>query len=388
MNHKVCREYLTEIRERYQAASRHEKGQILDEFCKVCGYSRKHAIFRLSLRSHLFRKRPGPRVTYGPDVHHWLSVLWKKMRMICSKKMKRALPEWLKHFDQPEVTDDIRHKLLKMSPATMDRILRPVRAHEMPHGLTLTKPGSFRKSKIPIRVHHWEVKKPGFMQADTVAHCGDTLGGAHGNTLTMTDIDSTWTENRAVWTRGSLPVFKQIKDIEENLPFKILGYSSDNGGEVLNQRLYAYFYESRKDGDKIQMTRSRAYRKNDQAHVEQKNWTHVRELFGYERVDHPDLIPLMNEIYKDYWGPLMNFFIPSLKLIRKTRIGARIKKEYDLPKTPYQRLQESADLNIEAKEKLRLRYESMDPFALSEGLDKRLESFHWQVKRKKQRWVA
>jgi len=130
------------------------------------------------------------------------------------------------------------------------------------------------------------------------------------------------------------------------------------------------------------MTRSRAYRKNDQAHVEQKNWTHVRELFGYERVDHPDLIPLMNEIYKDYWGPLMNFFIPSMKLIRKTRIGARIKKEYDLPKTPYQRLQESAELSIEAKEKLRLRYESMNPFALSEGLDKRLERYLWQVKRK------
>lgn len=136
------------------------------------------------------------------------------------------------------------------------------------------------------------------------------------------------------------------------------------------------------------MTRSRAYRKNDQAHVEQKNWTHVRELFGYERVDHPEVVVLMNEIYKDYWSPLMNFFIPSMKLMRKTRIGARIKKEYDEPKTPYQRLLESADLSIEAKEKLKLRYESLDPFALSEGLDKRLERFFWLVKRKKQRWVA
>jgi hypothetical protein len=388
MNHKVCREYLAEIRERYRAENRQDKGRILDEFCQVCGYSRKYAIFRLSLRAHLLRKRPGPTPTYGPEAIKWLTVLWKKMRRICSKKMKQAMPEWLNHFDQPEVTDDIRRKLLKMSPATMDRILKPVRAHETPHGLTSTKPGSFRKSKIPIRVHHWEVKSPGFMQADTVAHCGEVLGGAHGNTLTMTDIDSTWTENRAVWTKGSLPVFKQIKDIEESLPFKILGYSSDNGGEVLNQRLYAYFYESRKDGEKIQMTRSRAYRKNDQAHVEQKNWTHVRELFGYERVAHPDLVPLMNEIYKNYWGPLMNFFIPSMKLIRKTRIGARIKKEYDLPKTPYQRLQESADLSHEAKEKLRLRYESLNPFALSEGLDRGLERFLWLVKRKKQRWVA
>jgi hypothetical protein len=310
------------------------------------------------------------------------------MRRICSKKMKYALPGWLKHFDSPGMTDEIRIKLLQMSPATMDRILKPVRAHEMPHGLTTTRPGSFRKGKIPIRVHHWGVTQPGFMQADTVAHCGDTLGGAHGNSLTMTDIHSTWTENRAVWTKGSLPVFKQIKDIEDNLPFKILGYSSDNGGEVLNQRLYAYFFESRKDGEKIQMTRSREYRKNDQAHVEQKNWTHVRELFGYERVDHPDLIPLMNDIYKNYWGPLMNFFIPSMKLLRKTRIGARIKKEHDEPKTPYQRLQESADLSLGAKEKLKLRYESLNPFALSEGLDKRLESFFWQVKRKRQRWVA
>lgn len=388
MKRKVCREYLAEIHERYRAARREEKGRILDECCQVCGYSRKYAIFRLSLHAHLLRRRPGPRPTYGPEVIQWLTVLWRKMRRICSKKMKRALPEWLKHFDRPEMTEEARAKLLKMSPATMDRALKSVRAHETPHGLSTTRPGSFRKSKIPIRVHHWEVKSPGFMQADTVAHCGDSVGGAHGNTLTMTDIDSTWTENRAVWTKGSLPVFKQIKDIEDNLPFKILGYSSDNGGEVLNQRLYAYFYESRKDGEKIQMTRSRAYRKNDQAHVEQKNWTHVRELFGYERVAHPDLIPLMNEIYKEYWGPLMNFFIPSMKLMRKTRIGARIKKEYDLPKTPYQRLQDSAELSKEAKEKLRLRYESMNPFALSESLDKRLESFLWLVKRKKQRWVA
>jgi hypothetical protein len=388
MNHKVCREYLAEIRERYRAANRQVKGQILDEFCQVCGYSRKYAIFRLSLRAHWLRKRPGPRPTYGPDVTKWFVVFWKKMRRICSKKMKQALPEWLRRFESPELTPEVRAKLLKMSPATMDRVLKLVRAHEIPHGLTLTKPGSFRKSKIPIRVHHWEVKTPGFMQADTVAHCGDNIGGAFGNTLTMTDIDSTWTENRAVWTKGSLPVFKQIKDIEENLPFKILGYSSDNGGEVLNQRLYHYFYESRNEGEKIPMTRSRAYRKNDQAHVEQKNWTHVRELFGYERVDHPDVVVLMNEIYKDFWSPLMNFFIPSMKLIRKTRIGARIKKEYDLPKTPYQRLLESADLSTEAKDKLRLRYESMDPFALSEGLDKRLERFFWLVKRKKQRWVA
>lgn len=388
MDIKVRKAYLAEIRARYQSADRLAKGAILDEVCQVCGYTRKHAIYQLGARARLLVQRPGPVPIYGPEVTQWLVTLWRKMRRICAKKMKQALPMWLGRLKAPELSPEIRAKLLKMSPATMDRLLKPIRAQEVPHGISTTKPGAFRKSKIPIRVHHWEIKSPGYMQADTVAHCGDSVEGAHGNTLTMTDIDSTWTENRAVWTKGSLPVFKQIQDIEVNLPFRILGYSSDNGGEVLNQRLYAYFYESRKDGEKIQMTRSRAYRKNDQAHVEQKNWTHVRELFGYERVDHPDLVVLMNEIYKEYWGPLMNFYIPSMKLIRKTRIGARIKKEYDLPKTPYQRLLDSADLSEEAKNKLRLRYENLNPFALSEGLDKRLERFFWLIKRRHQRRVA
>ena len=191
-----------------------------------------------------------------------------------------------------------------------------------------------------------------------------------------------------MWTKNSFKVFEQIKDIEASLPFPIKSYASDNGNEVLNQRIYRYFVESRPDGYKVDMTRGREYRKNDQAHVEQKNYSHVRQLFEYERVDYSAIVDLMNEIYKQYWNPLQNFFIPSMKCIRKTRIGARIKKEYDDPKTPYQRLLESADMSDEGKQALILRYQNLDPFKLSEGLDRLLKRFFELTKKRRLLLVA
>jgi hypothetical protein len=286
------------------------------------------------------------------------------------------------------MTDEVRAKLREISPATIDRVLRHPKRQMQIRGISTTKQGSFRKTKIPIRMHFWDITEPGHMQADTVAHCGSSLEGAFANSLTMTDIHSTWTENRAVWTKGTLRVFEQIKDIEANLPFAIRSYASDNGNEVLNQRIYRYFVESRPSGKKVDMTRGREYRKNDQAHVEQKNYSHVRQLFEYERVDYPAIVDIMNEIYKQYWNPLQNFFIPSMKCLRKTRIGGRIKKEYDEPKTPYQRLLESADMTEEAKRALTLRYQNLDPFKLSEGLDQRLKRFFDLTKKRRLLLVA
>jgi hypothetical protein len=386
MSQQAKREYLIRILERYWNSSKRDKGLILNEFCGVCGLSRKHAIRKLKRAQNrkLYAIRPGPQPKYDQAVQMVLFQLWLAMRKCCSKKMVVAIPAWIEYAASWEsLTSEVRAKLLQISPASIDRVLRSLKAQMQLRGFSTTKQGSFRKTKIPIRMHFWDIKDPGHMQADTVAHCGNSLEGAFGNSLTMTDIHTTWTENRAVWTKGSFRVFQQIRDIEENLPFPIKSYASDNGNEVLNQRIYNYFVENRPEGKKVDMTRAREYRKNDQAHVEQKNFSHVRQLFEYDRVGHPDVVDLMNEIYKHYWNPLQNFFIPSMKCIRKTRIGARIKKEYDAPKTPYQRLLDSADMSNEAKATLRARYQKLDPFKLSEGLDRKLREFFDQVKKMK-----
>lgn len=390
MSQKAKREYLESIIPRYRQADRKLKGKILDEMCAVCGYkSRKGAIRKIHRHIRPLRLRPGPRPVYGHAVTQLLFQLWLSMRKICSKKMKAAIPHWITFMKNWESMNPETEALLRrVSPATIDRLLRPMKDQMKLKGLSTTKQGSFRKTKIPIRVHFDDITEPGHMQSDTVAHCGDSIEGAYGNSLTMTDIHSTWTENRAVWTKSSIRVFEQIRDIEESLPFPMKSYACDNGGEVLNQRIYQYFYESREEGRKVPLSRSRPYKKNDQAFVEQKNNTHVRELFEYERVSHPDVVKLMNEIYKEYWNPLQNFFIPSMKCIEKTRLGARMKKKYDEPKTPYQRLLDSADLSEEAKEALQARYKSLDPFRLSEGLNQRLELFFEAVKKKRHRWVA
>lgn len=380
MGIKVKRAYLVQIQERYRKSTRSQKSVILGEFCEVCGYSRKHAIRLLNGSRRSLSRKPGPRVRYDGAFVEVLEGLWVAMRRMCGKKMVRALPHWLPHNRSPKLTPEIRAKLLKISASHMDRLLKPIRMKSSLKGLSSTKPGAFLKAKIPLRVHHWEIHQPGFMQADTVAHCGDSLAGAFANSLTMTDIDSTWTEIRATWTKGSLNVYEQIKDIEAHLPFQILGYSSDNGGEVMNDHLYRYFQSSRDEESKVEMTRGRPYRKNDQAHVEQKNYSHVRQVFGYQRFEHHLLVPLMNEIYTQYWNPLQNFFVPSQKLIRKERIGAKIQKKHDIPMTPYQRLMKSDKLNEAEKKSLRAEYEKLDPFHLSKELDKKLHFFFRQVK--------
>jgi len=255
-----------------------------------------------------------------------------------STKFKAALPEWIEFDANTAIreSEELRTKILKISRAQIDRILRPFRM-EANQGLSSTRPGNKRiKNQIPLQPKDFNITKPGEqMQADTVAHCGDSLGGKFANSLTITDIDSTWTENRALWGKTSATVIEAMKDIEAKLPFSIQGFKSDSGSEFMNYELMAYFRE-RSQENVVKMTRSRPYKKDDNCYVEQKNFTHVRELFGYARISEPELVSLMNEIYVEYWCPLQNFFVPSQKLLRKTRIGARIKEEFEAAKTPYQ----------------------------------------------------
>jgi hypothetical protein len=274
-----------------------------------------------------------------------------------------------------------------MSPATIDRLLFSYRNSPI-HGKSLTTGGGmhFIKRVIPLKPLYAEYTKPGHLQADTVGHCGDDISGSYAFSLTMTDIFTTWTENRATWSKSAHWVAEQIKDIEKSLPFKILGYSSDNGNEVLNEKIYDYF-QMRPDKQKVEVTRGRPYRSNDHAHVEQKNNSHVRKLFGYERLDERGLVDRMNDIYL-IRNAFQNYFIPTMKCIEKKRDGARVIKKYDKPKTPYQRILDSADLTEEAKQKLRADYDKLNPFKLSEDLERKRKSFFSILQRLKQPMAA
>ena len=232
--------------------------------------------------------------------------------------------------------------------------------------------GSIIKNQIPIKTNQWEETKPGFIEADTVAHCGTSLEGNFVWSLTMTDILLTWTENRAVWNKGSHGVGVAIDDVEASLPFEIKGFDCDNGSEFLNYHLIKKFAE-RPEEKAIQFTRSRPYKKNDNAHVEQKNWTHVRQLFGYHRFDKEYLVDMMNDLYSNEWSLYQNHFLPTMKCIKKVKINSKYQRKFDKPKTPYQRVLDCPDISNEKKEVLKKAHQTLNPFELKRIIDKKLK---------------
>ncbi len=365
---ELRRAYLIEIRLRYQKSTKKKKGLILDEFCEVSKLSRKHAIKILNGKLNPRIKKPGPKSKYQrDDVIFALKELWELMNKMCSKKMRVAFMDWLPYY---KASEGVKVLLLSMSPSTIDRLLKPYRS-PLKKGLSSTKANAI-KNRIPLKLLDGDITIPGYIEGDTVAHCGNSLSGEFANTLTLTDLASGWTENRVLWTKIALQVMAKLKEVESRLPFPIIGFASDNGTEFLNEELEDYF---KNRAAPVNMVRRRPYKKNDNAHVEQKNWTHVRQLFGYDRIEDVELIPLMNEIYQAYWNPLQNFFTPVLKLSSKERIGGRVKKKYDEPKTPYKRLIESTYVELESKEKLRNQFYTKNPIFLKKQLDDKLNEF-------------
>lgn len=368
------REYLAAIRLRYHEASRQEKTVILNEFCSVCEYHRKHALRLLNQREKKPKKRPGRKPLYdAPEVLMALKRIWLATDQMCSKRLVAAIPLWLPYYEKHygKLTGDITGKLLAIRAATIDRHLAPIRIKVGPKGLGGTKPGRLLRNQIPIRTHNWDITQPGFMEADTVAHCGNSLAGDFIWSLTLTDIHTGWTECRATWNNGATGVLEQIKDIQQSLAFPLKGFDCDNGSEFLNYHLLRYFTDHK---PKITFTRSRPYKKNDNSHVEQKNWSCVRHLLGYDRLDNPELVPPINHLYATPWSLWYNHFCPTRKLIEKIRINSRYYKKYDSPKTPFQRLLQSPSLSNEQIELLKKHHQTLDPFKLKRQIDKQLKA--------------
>jgi hypothetical protein len=383
MTIKSKKEYFQAIKLRYHNADKQAKAPILDEFCANCGYNRKYAIRLLNSKKQRKKKIPsGPKPKYqNKALLIILKRLWFATDQMCSKKLKAAIALWLPFYEQEYgcIDDRIKTKLYNISPSTIDRLLKPVRIQFTNKGHCGTKPGTLLKNQIPIQTSTWDCSQPGFFEADTVAHCGNSLAGNFVWSLTFTDILTAWTENRAVWNKGAQGVLDQIKHIERNLVFPILGFDCDNGSEFLNYHLLRYFTD--RPVRPVKFTRSRPYKKNDNAHVEQKNWSHVRQLLGYNRFDNEVLVNLINDLYTKYWNPLNNFFCPSMKLISKKRINSKYVKKYDSPKTPYQRLIASEHISDNCKQGLTDTFLSLNPFTLKKKIESKLKIIFNTLKR-------
>lgn len=375
------KEYLKQIAPRYQKASKNDKSRLLTEFCQICGYHRKYAIHKLRALLHSPR-RPvkqlprGPKPKYHhPEIQQTLKQIWITANLPCSKRLKAVLPLWLPAYQQQFgfLKLNSLKRLLTISPATIDRILRPTRHLYRGKGRCATKPGLLLKHHIPIKTNQWDESKPGFLEADTVHHCGSSLSGTYVITTNIVDIATGWNEQRATFGIAHTDIAAQIKDIEASLPFPIQGFDCDNGHEFINQTLLRYFLNRTIP---IQFTRSRPYYKNDNAHIEGKNWTHIRQWLGYRRFENSLISSLLNDLYKNEWRLFQNFFMPSVKLQAKQRIGSKIIKSYDSPKTPYQRVLESKLIVSTTKQKLTALFKTLNPFILRKTIDAKIAKIH------------
>ncbi len=381
MSLKSKRELLEVVRPRYLKASKAEKQKVLDEFTSATGYHRKYAIRilkkQVQKRPNRKNKNKGYQAIYRGEMVQALEQIWEIYGHICSKRLQPYLPEAIKVLErcnEIELSKKTKELLLKISSASIDRCLQPVRI-KSPRGISTTKPGSLLKKAIAIRTFtKWDEEQPGFMEIDLVAHCGNTTEGQYLNTLTCTDLSTGWTDVSALPHRSQQAVSEAIHRMRPRLPFPLLGIDSDNGSEFINATLYRYCLD-----EQITFTRSRPYKKNDQAHVEQKNWSVVRHTVGYDRWETEQELVLLESIYEDL-RLYINFFQPSLKLIAKERIGNETSKRYDTAKTPYQRVLEREDISIEAKARLMNLYVQLNPAELRRRIDNKTAKL-WKISR-------
>ncbi|NDF13467.1 MAG: integrase [Proteobacteria bacterium] len=371
-------DYLAAQRERYRKSCRKTKRLILSEVQEFLGIHRKSAI--RALRPPKAKIKRGRKVTYPRHLLVHLKALWFPMGQPCGKRMKVMIRLWLPFYVAFEFFEVERILLLKMSAATIDRFLRPVRAQHRRRLNTGTRPPYARmRAIIPIRPLDHNVTEPGHCEADTVAHCGGSMAGLFAWTLTVTDIETQWTEARIMWGKSAKGVVESLSDIEASLPFALKGLYFDNGNEFLNHQLLYYRRDSGREETLI-LQRGRPYRSNDQCHVEQKNDTHVRQLLGYDRIEVKAAVDLINDLYRNEWSDLQNYFMPQMKLIRKTRVGAKYKRNHSIPMTPFQRIMNSEMIPEETKKKLREKNAQLNPFTLQEQVQKKLRAIYQLIR--------
>jgi hypothetical protein len=373
MSQMTRKEVLAKLRIRYGNAGLAYRTKLIDEVVDLFGYHRKAAIRSLGRGPSSVPAAPyvlGRPREYDPEkLLKVLKPIWLAALQPCGKRLVAALPTWVPAYeeDHRRLDGEVRRSLLSASAATLDRLLRSARAQHRRRGGT--RSGTLLRQEIPIRTE-WTGEGAGYLEIDTVALCGGSLDDRHAWMLDGVDIRTTWVEMRAMPNRGQAVTLEQIRDVEQSLPFRLLGLDSDNGGEFINHHLAAYAHERPQP---LALSRGRAYRKNDNAHVEQKNYTHVRQWFGYERHDNAAVVPLINALCKGALGQLLNFFLPSLKLESKRREGSKTKRVYGPAQTPLERVLEREEVGLEKKRQLRKLRAELNPFALRREVDRCLK---------------
>ena len=369
---QATREYLARMRERYERSDREARGGLLDEVCEVTGYHRKAMIRRLRRTTAPGRaRRRGRRVEYGPEVVAALRAIWTAAGYPWSVRLKALLPAWVPWGRRRlRLTPATERALLRISARQIDRRLRPYRQELRTRMYGRTKPGTLLKHHIPVQTERWNVTEPGFTEIDLVSHSGDCADGEFLHSLNVTDIHTTWVETQAVLGKGQERVRQALETISEALPFALRGIDSDNGSEFINGHLYRYCRARA-----IQFTRGRPYKKDDNAHIEQKNWTHVRKLVGYDRYDSPAALAALNALYADL-RLLQNLWLPSVKLVTKTRIGSRLRRVYGPPETPFDRVRGCPTADAAKVAALRRLHATLDPFALATRIEQQQDRLY------------
>ena len=362
-------EVLARLRRRYQGAGRPHRKKLIDQAVELLGYHRKSAIRALAAEE----ARGAARANTGRPVRYnaglltpWLRPIWQATDFACGRRLAAMLPEWIPAYEAHErsMPEEVRERLLVASARTLDRLLEPLRAQAGRR--SLTRPGTLLRQQIPIRGSVWEEGKAGWLEVDTVALCGGSASGEYVWMVDGVDDATGWVEARGMWGRGQAGTLEALRDMEARLPCPLLGLDSDNGGEFLNHHVMAWLQKRERP---VFMTRSRPYKKDDNAHVEQKNWTHIRQWFGYERHDNPEVVGRINELTRGPYGLLLNDFHASLKLERKERREGRLVRIYGKPRTPLARVLESGEVTAETKARLVGEKGRLNPFVLKREID-------------------
>jgi hypothetical protein len=362
--------YMAIVQQRYHKANRKGKSKILDEIVANLPIHRKSAIRLVNTFTSSRKPRKRTRCTlYGKKVLWIIEELWKLLDYPCGSILKASVLDWLPHLkkyypiDKPTVDD-----LLKISPSTIDRSLKKKKKYIKGKIYGTTKPSYILRTHIPIRTSSAHITTPGSLELDTVAHCGNSNAGEFIYTVNGVDIATTWVTRCAVLGKGQFKVKNAINSMRETLPFPLIDIDFDNGDEFLNYTLIAYC-----NSHSIGFTRSRPYKKDDQAHIEQKNSTHVRRIFGHIRLDKPEVLHLINDLYAHELNWYHNFFKPSFKLLEKKCMGARIKRTFEKPRTAYQRVLASDHISAQSKRTLTKLFESLNPIELKRTIDSKIK---------------
>ena len=374
MSQPTRTEVLQKLRRRYESAGLEHKGKLLDQAQELLGYHRKSAI--RALRAVPATRGPWIRAGRPRDYEpKWLlpflRPIWQATDYACGRRLVAMLPEWVPAYEQHErsLPEEVREKLLGASGRTLDRLLEPLRLQEGRR--CLTRPGTLLRHQIPIGGSVWDDQNPGWLEVDTVALCGGSVAGEFVWMVDGVDYATAWVEVRAMWGRGQAGTLAALQDVEASLPFALLGLDSDNGGEFLNHHVMSWL---QKRSRPVFLTRSRPYKKDDNAHVEQKNWTHIRQWFGYERHDNPAVVEPINELVKGPYGQMLNYFHATLKLEGTERKEGKVRRIYGPAQSPLARVLASAQVSEATKRGLRQEKGRLNPFALKREVDRGLQA--------------